>query len=179
MGGLVMSLALVAGPAGAADPAAKTSPAAERTTAKLLPMKVSGEFRGVPLREVLKEFAHQVEVAADRPVMWTYAAEARPKGGEKVTYSCKGKPLAEVLPELLDNAGLTFVVLTEDDGPRDGWVWVVPPDEAEAYRRFVQARGMVKTKPADAKLLLQALAAKYPKTKSAGRAGALLKELAK
>jgi hypothetical protein len=145
----------------------------------LLPVQVSGDFRDVPLREVLKEFAHQVDGEAGRPVMWTYAAAAGAKAGGKVRYSCRDKPLAEVLPELLGKAGLAFVVLAEEDGPRDGWVWVVPPDEAEAYRRFVQARGLVGEKPADARLLLRSVATKYPKTQSAGRAEALLKELTK
>ncbi|MBX9582798.1 MAG: hypothetical protein K2X87_21030 [Gemmataceae bacterium] len=179
MGGLALGFALVLTPGSAAQPGVTTTPVAERTTAKLLPVKVSGDFKDVPLREVLKEFAHQVDGEAGRPVMWTYAAAAGAKAGGKVSYSCKDKPLSKALTDVLDIAGLAFVVLSEDDRPRDGWVWVVPPDEAEAYRRFVQARGRAKGKPADARVLLKAVAAKYPGTKSAERAEALWKELAK
>lgn len=177
MGGLVVGTLLAAAPLTAGQPAGSGTPAAERTRTKLLAVKVTAVFRDVPLREVLKEFAHQVDGEAGRPVMWTYAAGV--KGGDKVTYSCKDKPLAAALADVFEKPGLAFVVLSEDDGPRDGWVWVVSPDEAEAYKRFDQARGLAAAKPADAKLLLKAVAAKYPKTKSAERAETLYKELSK
>lgn len=177
MGGLVLGVALAGGVVGAADPPANGSAAAERTRAKLLPAKVSGDFKGVALREVLKEFAHQVEEEAGRPVMWTYAPGV--KAGDPVTYTCKDKPLAAALKDVCGAAGLAFVVLSEDDQPRDGWVWVAPPDEAKAYTLFDEARGLLKEKPGDAKLLLGLVGTKYPGTKSAGRAAELLKELPK
>lgn len=176
MGGLLLGLALAGGGVGAADPPPSGTAAAERTRAKLLTAKVSGDFKSVALREVLKEFAHQVEEAG-RPVMWTYAPGV--KASDPVTYTCKDKPLSAALKDLCDAAELAFVVLSEDDQPRDGWVWVAPPDEAKAYKLFDEARGLLKEKPADARLLLGLVGTKYPGTKSAGRAADLLKELSK
>ncbi|MBX9624764.1 MAG: hypothetical protein K2X82_13235 [Gemmataceae bacterium] len=179
MGGWAVGAAVVAMSVGVAQPATKDTPAAERTRTKLLAVKVSGEFRKVPLREVLKEFAHQVEVEAGRPVMWTY--EAGDKAGDPVTVSCRGKPLEKVLDDLFKGPGLGYVVVSEDDHPRDGWVRVVAgaaPGEAEAAGRLAAAReALADGKAADAKALLRLVARKYPGTKAAAEAEKLLADL--
>lgn len=179
MGGLVVGLALVVTPVSVAQPAAKETPAAGRTRTKLLAVRVSGDFRKVPLREVLKEFAHQVEVEAGRPVMWSYAAAV--KAGDPVTYSCRGKPLDKALDELLKGPGLGYEIVSADDHPRDGWVRVVAgaaPGEAEAAGRLAAAKeALADGKAADAKALLRLVARKYPGTKAAAEAEKLLADL--
>lgn len=178
-----------------AKTAAKDTAAADRTRTKLLAVKVTAEFKNTPLREVLKEFAAQVEMAADRPVMWTYAAEVA--AGQPVSYSCKNKPLAAALDELFKPLGLGYVVVSKDDDRRDGWVRVTkgtergyekggeaaPPaneDEKQAATRLAFAKDLIeKGKAEDAKLVLMLLAKKYPDTKAAAEAKQLLEKLAK
>ena len=50
----------------------KDSAAADATRAKLLKGKVTGEFTDTRIGDILKEFAAQVDMKLDQPVMWTY-----------------------------------------------------------------------------------------------------------
>src|SRR5262245_50657792 len=58
-------------PTAAAEPAKETA-SALLTRTKLLPAKVSGEFKDVRLGDVLKELAAQVNMRNDEPLLWTY-----------------------------------------------------------------------------------------------------------
>jgi hypothetical protein len=178
--------------AGAAT-AGPDSPAAVRTRTRLLPVKVSVDFKDVPLRDALKELAAQVEMQAERPVMWTYAAETVP-AGLRVTYACRDKPLEQVLDELFRAHSLGYVILSQDDQPKDGWVRVTPnaaergtpagaptapadADEANAAARLAAAKELLaRGKAADARLILMVVTTKYPKTKAAAEAKALLEK---
>jgi len=183
-----------------AQPAAKTaaeySPAAERTRTKLLPVKVTVEAKKVPLRDVLKEFAAQVEMQTDRPVMWTYAADV--PAGTPVTYTCSEKPLVKALDELFTPLKLGYVIVSEDDQPRDGWVRIIKgtdrgtaangtttpagddDDEKKAATRLGIAREQLdKGRKATARAVLNGVIEKYPKTKAAAEAKALLEKLDK
>ena len=178
-------------------PASKDTPAAERTRRQLLKTKVTVTFKGVPLREALKEFAAQVEMQAERHVMWTYT-EGVP-ADKAISYSCKDKPLELALDELFKAYGLGYVVLSLDDQPRDGWVRItqgaergyaaaVPPpppggddeDEKRAGTRLGVAKELIeKGKTADAKAVLMLIITKFPKSKAAAEAKELLEKLGK
>lgn len=163
----------LAGPALAAD-----TPAAKRTRTELLKRKVRGEFQNRPLREVLKAYASEVEEQVGRRVMWTYLDGVDAK--QPVTVSGNGRPLDVVLAEVLKAAGLDSVVVREDDHPRDGWVWVVTPAEAKAYKAFVGAvDDLADGKPAECKQVLGLIVDKYPATKTRAKAEALLEKLNK
>lgn len=181
----------------AAKAAAEYSPAAERTRMKLLPVKVTVEAKKVPLRDVLKEFAAQVEMQTERPVMWTYAADV--PAGTPVTYTCSEKPLVKALDELFTPLKLGYVIVSEDDRPRDGWVRIIKgndrgaavnggnttpagddDDEKKAATRLGIAKEQLdKGRKATAKAVLNGVIEKYPKTKAAAEAKALLEKLDK
>lgn len=168
-----IGLTLAAGPADAAEP-----PAANRTRTELLKQKVAGEYRGQPLRQVLKALANEVEEQAGKRVMWTYLDGVDSR--QPVTAAGKGRALDVVLSEVLTAAGLEAVVIDEDDHPRAGWVWVVTPAEAKAYKEFRGAVEAVREgQPDDAKLLLAAVVKKHPETKTRAKAEALLEKLNK
>jgi hypothetical protein len=177
--------------------AAKDTVAAERTRTKLLKVKVTVDFQKISLREVLKEFAAQADMAAERPVMWTYA-DGFP-ADTPITYACKNKPLDAALDELFKKHGLGYVVIAKEDDKHDGWVRVGkgdergfatgPPkietidgddDEKKAAGRLALAKELIeKGKPADAKAVLMLVANKFPKTKAAAEAKELLEKLNK
>ena len=156
---------------------------------------VSGDFKNVPLRDVLKEFAAQVDMQAERPVMWTYA-EGVP-AGTLLTYACDKKPLATVLDELCTRLKLGYFVVSENDHPRDGWVRITggsergfgslaaapssdEDDEKKAAARLGIAKEQVeKGRLATAKAVLAGVIDKFPKTKAAAEAKLLLEKLDK
>jgi hypothetical protein len=170
---------------------AKDTPAADRTRTQLLKVKVSGEFKNAPLREVLKEFAAQVDMQAERPVLWTYAEGVA--AGQPVTFTCSNKPLDQVLGDLFTKLKLGYVVVSEDDHPRDGWVRVTSgtergypaalssaddDDEKKAAARLGIAKELIAGgKPTDAKAVLMLVVNKFPKTKAAAEAKKLLEKL--
>lgn len=175
---------------------ATDTPAAERTRNKLLKIRVTVDAKNVSLRELLKEFAAQVEMKADRPVMWTYAPEV--DGGQKITYACTDKPLDTALAEVCKLAGIGYVVASKEDHKHDGWVRITKgdergygkypaedtapadPDEAKAANRLKTAKELVDGgMAADAKAVLQLIIDKHPKTKAAAEAKALLEKLNK
>jgi hypothetical protein len=176
-----------------AQPPGKDTPAADRTRTKLLKVKVTVSFEHVPLRDVLKEFAAQVAVREERPVMWTYAPGF--PADTRVTYACSDKPLDQALDELFKLHGLGYVVIANENDRRDGWVGVgrgndrgletnVPPtdddDQRKAAGRLALAKDLIdKGKPADAKAVLLLVTNKYPMTKAAIEAKALLEKLEK
>lgn len=125
--GLLLASAIASG-----QPAA-TTPAAEHTRSKLLKVQLSVNFTRMPLREALKEIAHLVNENTERPIFWTYAADAVPN--VPVTYNCRNKPVEQILDDLFKQHGLGFTVLAGDDHPRDGWVRVTPgKDRGELAR---------------------------------------------
>src|SRR5262249_44435610 len=159
-------LAIWPAPATAAD-----TPAAERTRNKLLKVKVTIDYKNTPLREGLKEVAAQVEMQAERPVMWTYARDG--PAGDRITYTCTNKPVEQVLDDLCKLAGIGYIVVSKDDHKHDGWVRITKgpergygkypddtpviddPDEAKAGMRLKAARTLLDmNQPADAKAVL-------------------------
>jgi hypothetical protein len=183
------------GPAQDAKP--KDTEAAERTRTKLLKVKVTVEFKNVPLRDVLKELAGQVDMAVERPVMWAYGADI--PAAKPVTYACKNKSLDAVLDELLKGPGLGYVVVSDEEDRRDGWVRITtggergyakakPPepkaeatdDESVAAERLKFAKGLIEGgKAVQAKPVLLVITKKYPTTKAAAEAKELLEKIDK
>jgi hypothetical protein len=179
---------LFAGPATAAD-----TPAAERTRNKLLKVKVTLNVRDVSLREVLKEVAAQVEMQAEKPIMWSYAPDVA--AGDKITYACNNKPVEQVLDEIGKLTGIGYVVVSKDDHKHDGWIRITKgpergygkyppddppedPDEAKAAMRLKVAKELLDMgKTADARAVLMLVIEKHPKTKAAAEAKALMEKL--
>lgn len=172
----------------------KDTEAADRTRTKLLKARVTVEFKGVPLRDALKELAAQTDMAAGRPVMWAYTADI--PAAKPVTYSCKDKPLDAVLNELLKEPGLGYVVVSDEDDRRDGWVRITAggergfaraapkpeatDDESVAGERLKLAKKLVEDgKAAQAKPVLLVITKKYPATKAAAEAKELLEKIDK
>ncbi len=181
--------------AGKAAP--KDTRAAEFTRDRYLKVKVTGEFKDVALREILKEFAAQVRMDKEfeHPVMWTYAdAEL---GSKPLTYTCTDKPLDAALTELCTKLKLGFFVISQDEHARDGWVKITSgmergfgtladapkaedEDETKAAARLAVAKEQIeKGRVATAKAVLAGIVDKFPKTKAAAEAKALLEKLDK
>jgi hypothetical protein len=176
-----------------AKAAVKETPAADFTRTKLLKVKVTGEFTDVRLGDVLKEFAAQTEMQTDEPVMWAYGANF--PFAKKVTFSVKDKPLEVALDQLLTKAGggLGYVVVSKDGDKYDGWVRLTtagergfepqpatPAEEADAAEKLALAKKLIDAgKGSSAKPVLEIIVRKYPTTKAAGAAKALLAEIGK
>jgi hypothetical protein len=164
----------------------KDTPAADFTRTKLLKTKVTGEFADVPLGEVLKEFAHQVEEQTDRPVMWSYGPGF--PFAQKVTFGTKGQPLEAVLDQLLTKAGgsLGYLVVSKDGDKYDGWVRltttgergsekVLLPSPKDAVAALADAKKLIDLGRLDtARTSLQAIVRKYPGTMAEAEAKELL-----
>lgn len=193
--GLVLVVAVAVGQPGG------VSAAAENTRAKLLKAKITVAFNKMPLREAMKEIAHLVEQAAERPIFWTYAPEGKAAPATPVTYSAKDKTVEQVLDEMFRPLGLGYTVISADDQPRDGWVRIAPgkdrgaiassgpapmpvvpadPEEAMALARLTSAKALIdQGKTTDAKLILGLVTTKFGKTKAAAEAKDLLEKLNK
>jgi hypothetical protein len=190
--------AVLVGGSPAASQEAKTAPkdteAAARTRTKLLKAKVTVEFKNVPLRDALKELAAQADTAAGRPVMWAYGADI--PAAKPVTYTCQDKPLDEVLDALLKGPGLGYVVVSDAEDRRDGWVRVTTggergyakaapkvgaeDDESVAAGRLTFAKGLIDGGKANqARPVLLVITKKYPNTKAAAEAKELLGKIDK
>jgi hypothetical protein len=194
---ICLSALLLASPAPAQPP--KDTRLAEFTRERYLKVKVTVEAKDMPLRDVLKEFAAQVSMDKefDHPVMWTYADGAI--GDKPVSYTCTEKPIEEALTDLGKQAKFGWFVISKDDHLRDGWVRITsgsergfgtlgaapapkPEDEDEtkaAARLAVAKEHMEKGRIASAKAVLANLLDKYPKSKAAAEAKALLEKLDK
>jgi hypothetical protein len=173
--------------------AAKDSPAADFTRNKALKAKVSVDFTQAPLGDILKELAHLVEVQTDRPVMWSYGPGF--PYSRKLTFAVKDQPLEVALDQLLTKAGggLGYVVVSKEGDKYDGWVLLtttgergsVPPaatpaEEAEAAEKLALARRLIEAgKGAASKPVLELVLRKYPGTKAAAEAKALLARIDK
>jgi hypothetical protein len=178
----------------------KDTPAAQQTRTKLLKAKITVNFAGTPLRDCLKELAAQADMEAGKHVMWTYAADIQP--AQPITFECRDKPLDDVLDTLFKKAGLGYVVVSQENDRRDGWVRVVlgdergyakgmpapktPAGEAEtedeklAATKLATAKELVEAgKGATAKPLLSLIVRRYPTTKAGIEAKALLEKLDK
>ncbi len=173
--------------------AAKDSPAADFTRSKALKAKVSVDFTQAPLGDILKELAHLVEVQTDRPLMWSYGPGF--PYSRKLTFAVKDQPLEVALDQLLTKAGggLGYVVVSKEGDKYDGWVLLtttgergsVPPaatpaEEAEAAEKLALARRLIEAgKGATSKPVLELVLRKYPGTKAAAEAKALLARIEK
>ncbi len=174
-----------------APSAVKSTPAAEFTLTKLLKTPVSGDFTDVPLGEILKEFAHQVEEKADDLLMWAYGTEF--PFARKVSFAVNNQPLEVALDELLKKigGGLGYVVVSKEGDKYDGWVRLTttgergheaPPasaeDEMTAADRLALAKKLVDGgKLTSARPLLELIIRKYPTTKAAVQAKQLLEKI--
>lgn len=184
-----------------AQTAAKDTPAAERTRTKLLKAKITVNFNGT-LRDLLKELAGQAEMEHGKPVMWTYGDDI--KANQTVAFECQNKSLDDVLDALFKKPGLGYVVVSQDDDRRDGWVRVTvgdergfakgtaapktPPattteatdDESVAAAKLATAKELIAGgKAASAKAILTLVTKKYPATKAGKEAKELLEKLDK
>jgi hypothetical protein len=186
-------------PAATAQTAAKDTPAAERTRAKLLKAKITVNFNGT-LRDLLKELAAQAEMEQGKPVMWTYGDEV--KANQVVAFECQNKPLDDVLDDLFKKPGLGYVVVSQDDDRRDGWVRITvgaergfakgtpapktpapsetDEDEKLAASKLATAKELIAGgKGATAKPLLTLIVKRYPSTKAGKEAKELLEKMDK
>jgi hypothetical protein len=178
---------------GMAEPA-KLTPAAELTLTKALKAKVSGQFTDVRLGDILKEFAAQVEMSAEVILLWTYGKDF--PYAQKVTYSCKSKPLEEALDELFKKAGtLGYVVVSKGGDRHDGWVLLTTTgergaekeqpkasaaEEADAAAKLTLAKKLIDGgKDDQAKTVLTCIVKRYPAAKAAAEAKELLAKLGK
>jgi len=200
MRGLAIGLTalLIVLPAVAQPP--KDTRLAEYTRERYLKVKVSVDAKDAPLRDVLKEFAAQVQMDKefDHPVMWTYADPAL--GDKKVTFACNEKPIEDAIKELAAKEKFGWFVVSQEDHVRDGWVRITAgsekgfgtlaagaapapkpdDDEAAATLRLDAAKDQIdKGRKATAKAVLSGIVDKYPKTKAAAEAKALLEKLDK
>jgi len=187
---------LLALPAPAQPP--KDTRLAEFTRERYLKVKVSVEMKDTLLRDVLKEFAAQVQMDKEfeHPVMWTYADADL--GDKTVTYACTDKPIEDALKELANKVKFGWFVISKDDHIRDGWVRITSgsergfgalgtapapktdDDETTATSRLDAAKEQIdKGRKATAKAVLTGIIDKYPKTKAAAEAKTLLEKLDK
>jgi hypothetical protein len=172
---------------------------AEFTRERYLKVKVTVEAKDVALRELLKEFAAQVSMDKefDHPVMWTYADAAL--GDKKITYACTDKPIEVALKELAEKEKFGWFVISQEDHLRDGWVRITSgkesgfgaigaapapktedEDETKAATRLgVAKEHLEKNRTASAKAVLAGIIDKFPKSKAAAEAKALLEKLDK
>jgi hypothetical protein len=171
----------------------KDTSAASSTRTKLLKAKVTVDSRDERLGEILKEFAAQVDMKADEPVMWSYGPGFPYE--QKITFAVADKPLDEALDLLLTKAGggLGYHVVSRDGDKYDGWVRLTttgergiaqpPPtaeEEALAATRLEVAKKLIAAgKPASAKPVLEILARKYATTKAGMEARLLLEKIDK
>jgi hypothetical protein len=192
--GLLTALALAAPAAPAtAQPDAKPTAAAELTRAKGLKAKVSLAANEARLGDVLKEFAAQADMRSDALIMWAY--DPGFPFAQKVSYSCKDKPVEQALDELLTKAGggLGYYVVSKDGDKYDGWVRLTTggergtakapateADEKAAADRVALAKKFIDGgQAASAKTLLALVVQKYGNTKAAAEARELLEKLGK
>jgi hypothetical protein len=167
--------------------------AADVTRSKLLKTKVSGSFQDVRLGDILKEFADQVDMKGEQPVMWAYG-----KGfpyTQKVSFNCTDKPLDVVLDLLLKKAGdgLGYVVVSKEGDKYDGWVRLTTSgergvekgaptaqEEAAAAEKLTLAKKLIELgKSTSAKPVLEILVKSYSNTKAGIEAKELLEKLNK
>lgn len=167
---------------------AKTTAAAELTRTKLLKAKVTVKFTDARLGDILKEFAAQVEMQTEHPVMWTYGMGF--SSAKKVTFAAADQPLDVALDQLLKEAGgtLGYVVVSKDGDKYDGWVRLTTSgergmepqpataqEEKEAADKLADAKRLLDGKrTASAKVYLELVVTKYPTTKAAAEAKELL-----
>jgi hypothetical protein len=186
-------LARLQAPQKSAISESKDTPAAELTRTTLLKVKVGGEFKDVRLGDILKEFAAQVEMKVEQPLLWNYATGF--PFATKVSFTAKDQPLDRALDELLSRAGdgLGYVVVAKDGDKYDGWVRLTtagergmelpPPTAAEervATERLALAKKLIDAgKPSSAKPLLEILVKKYAATKAGMEAKELLEKIDK
>ena len=172
---------------------AKQTAGAELTRTKALKVKVSIDAKNGRLGDVLKEFAAQADMRSDMLVMWAYGTGF--PHSQKVTYTCKDKPLETALDELLTKAGggLGYVIVSKEGDKHDGWVLLnttgergsetltgAAAEEAAAAERLALAKKLLDDKkPDDAKTVLTLITKKYANTKVAAEAKQLLMKLEK
>jgi hypothetical protein len=179
----------------AAPETARQTAAAELTRTTALKAKMSVAFTGARLGDVLKEFAAQADMRADVQILWTYGPGF--PFDQKVTYSCKDKPLDVALDELFKkNGGLGYVVVSKEDDRHDGWILVTtngergfekpppPPataeEEADAVAKLELAKKLIDAGKNDqAKTVLMFVMKKYPTAKATTEAKELLAKLEK
>jgi hypothetical protein len=173
------------------------TPAAELIRTKALKAKMTVKFADTRLGEVLKEFAAQVDTKADVQLLWTYGTGF--PYAEKVTYSCKDKPLEVALDELFKKVGgLGYIVVSKDGDKYDGWILLTtngergtekgaepPPkateaEEADATEKLALAKKLIDLGKNDqAKTVLTFIIKRYPGAKSTPEAKELLTKLEK
>jgi hypothetical protein len=171
----------------------KPSHAAELTRTKLLAVKVSGSFKDARLGDILKEFASQVEMKSERPLLWTYGAGF--PFGKRISFTIKEQPLEAILDQLFTQAGegAGYVIVSAKEDKYDGWIRLTmmgerglersPPtaeDEATASERLVLAKKLIDAgKASSARPILEVLVRKYAVTKAGMEAMTLLEKIDK
>jgi hypothetical protein len=174
--------------------AAASTSAADLTRTKALKAKMTVAMSEARLGDVLKEFAAQVDMKADVQLMWTYGANF--PFAQKVTYSCKDKPLEAALDELFTKVGgLGYIVVSKDGDRHDGWIRVTTTgergsevvlpkataeEETDAAEKLVLAKKLIDKGDNDkAKIVLNYILKKYPTAKATTEAKELLEKLGK
>lgn len=169
----------------------KLSPA-ELTRTKLLKTKVTGTYDNTRLGDILKDWADQVDMKGEQPVMWSYGPGF--PYNQKVTFSCTEKPLDDVLVQVLTkaNESLGYVVVSKEGDKYDGWVRLTTSgergteivataeEETAAAKRLELAKKLVDAgMPDKAKPLLEIIVKNYSNTKAGTEAKELLEKMNK
>jgi hypothetical protein len=173
------------------------TPAAQLTFNKSLKAKMTAAFTEARLGDVLKEFAHLVDTKADTLLLWTYGPGF--PYAQKVSYTCKDKPLEVALDELFTKVGgLGYIVVSKDGDRHDGWIRVTttgergtekgvepPPkateaEEMDATDKLGLAKKLIDAgKNEQAKTVLTFVINRYPGAKATTEAKELLAKLEK
>lgn len=177
-------------PTGSATP---DTEAARFSREKVLKVAVSGEFTDTRIGDILKELAAQVDMKLEQPVMWCYG-EGFPFS-KKISFQVNEVPLEIALDRLLRQTGdgLGYIVLSREGDRRDGWVLLTTTgergkepqpatdDEEKAAAELLAGatRLLDAKKNASARVMLQLLQKKYPTTRAARNAKALLEKVDK
>jgi carotenoid cleavage dioxygenase-like enzyme len=172
------------------------SAAAEATRKRLTTVKVRGSFSNARLGDILKEFAQLAEEQTGAPILWTYGPNF--PAGVRLNMQIKEQPLITALELVLSAASgvcrmeLGYVVLSLPEHKHDGWIRltttgergrerpaaVLSEQEQQAQERLAKARQLLaENKVSSARIYLQLVVTKYPRTAAAKEARALLEKL--
>jgi TolA-binding protein len=181
----------------AAKEAGRPTAAADVTRTKSLKAKMTVDFKDARLGDILKEFAAQVDMRADTRLLWAYGKDF--PYAQKVSYTCKDKPLDVALDELFKKVGtLGYIVVSKDGDKYDGWVLLTTTgergaekgaeplpkltdaEEADAADKLTLAKKLIADGKDDkAKTVLNYVLKKYPGSKIVPEAKELLAKLEK
>lgn len=142
---VVLTAAVAAGVASAAEPAKDTA-AAEFTRTKKLKGKVSVEAKNQPFKEILADISGQLEDAKLGPISASY--DIGISGNTRTDLMVKDVTAEEALDKLLGSLELGYVVVSKKGDRYDGWLKIVK-GKSRGYEPGTEPKDA--PKPADPK----------------------------